>query len=62
MSIEEIQKENPLVFLLLMIIGGVTVFGTVLGKAFGGGASSRQRRALAKARRAKRLKARRRKK
>jgi hypothetical protein len=51
------QNSNPLVFLLAVIVGGVVIFGKSLTSAFSG-RSSRQNRALAKARAAKRRKGR----
>jgi hypothetical protein len=60
MDVNEIQNKNPLLFLLVIIGVGITVFGKSLNSAFNG-RSYKQRRSLARARAAKRRKGRARK-
>lgn len=60
-SIDDFRNSNPLVFLLLIIVGGVVVFGKSLQGAFSG-RTYKQRRALSRARAAKRRKSRNRRK
>lgn len=60
---EDFKNNNPLVFLLVFIAVGVALAGNMVPgfNSFGSGMSYRKRRALAKARAAKKRKARRRK-
>jgi hypothetical protein len=58
-SVSEIQSKNPLLFLIGIVAAIMFLMAKPLQAAFGG-ASSRQRRALARARAAKRRKGRKR--
>lgn len=59
---EDFKNNNPLLFLLGFIVVGVAIAGSVIPgfNTFGSGMSYKKRRALAKARAAKKRKARRR--
>jgi flagellar biogenesis protein FliO len=60
-SVQEIQNKNPLIFLIGIIAVGMFLLAKPLQAAFGGGRSTKQLRALARARAAKRRKNRKRK-
>lgn len=55
MTVDEFRNSNPLVFLLLLIGAGIVIFGKSLQSAFSG-RTYKQRRALSRARAAKRRK------
>jgi hypothetical protein len=52
---DDLRNSNPFVFLLVIIIAGIAVFGKSMAGAFNG-RTYKQRRSLAKARAAKRRK------